>query len=128
MRRIKIAYKYGISVFKTLKIRHLEPAVQGFKRVQITPRVKIDGIVSDETYTTYGVPQGSVLDPTLFLVYINNIRTLNLYNTRTFYYADDKALVFSGESWDEVKTVAENVLSTDWLRCNLVTYYQKSFH
>ncbi|CAH2086476.1 unnamed protein product [Euphydryas editha] len=88
-----------------------------------TQRVKIDGMVSEKTYTTYGVPQGSVLGPTLFLIYINDLCNLNLENTRIFSYADDTALVFTGESWDEVKAVAENGLRlvADWLRCNLLT-------
>ena len=36
-------------------------------------RVTVNGYISDDTRVTSGVPQGIVLAPLLFLVYINNL-------------------------------------------------------
>ena len=39
-------------------------------------RVKVDGHLSDSVKMREGVPQGVVVSPTLFLVYINNLTTV----------------------------------------------------
>jgi Reverse transcriptase (RNA-dependent DNA polymerase) len=60
-----------------------------------------DDINSDTKSTNCGVPQGSILGPTLFLIYINNIKHLNL-NGNLFQYADDIALVYSAKTMAEL--------------------------
>jgi len=50
-------------------------------------RVKVDGQLSEKVRVTSGVPQGSVLDPLLFLAYVNDIWRNNESNIRLF--ADD---------------------------------------
>ncbi|KAG7310900.1 hypothetical protein JYU34_003732 [Plutella xylostella] len=69
------------------------------KRTQST---KIGNFTSEPLPVTYGVPQGSILGPTLFLIYINDLCNLELPNGKIFTFADDTALVFSGKSWEEV--------------------------
>ena len=39
-------------------------------------RVKLDGYMSESVKMREGVPQGGVISPTLFLLYINNITTI----------------------------------------------------
>lgn len=37
----------------------------------------------------------------LFLVFVNNLDKINLAGGQIFLYADDTALLFAGDSWEE---------------------------
>ncbi|CAB3242058.1 unnamed protein product [Arctia plantaginis] len=72
---------------------------------------------------SYGVPQGSVIGPTLFLIYINNLCNLTLFESKIIAYADDTAIVVYGNSWSEAKCTAETSLRIvmGWLNDNKLT-------
>ena len=57
-----------------------------------TARVKLDGILSKKVCLHEGVPQGGVLSPTLFLVYINDILTTLSKRVSNTLHADDLAI------------------------------------
>jgi hypothetical protein len=72
-----------------------------------TQRVTIDGQESEWQNITAGVPQGSVLGPLLFLIYINDLTTVVQSDIRLF--ADDTILYMTVD--DPVTTA--NALNTD---------------
>ena len=66
-----------------------------------TQRVIIEGIKSDSVDITSGVPQGSVLGPLLFLVYINDLADIFPDNVISKLFADDAKL------YTEIKTSSD---------------------
>ena len=82
-----------------------------------------DGECSEKQMVHYGVPQGSILGPLLFLLYINDL--VNCYdgeNTKFILYADDTNIFVVGQNKDEAFSNANKVLEKvhAYMKCNLL--------
>ena len=84
-----------------------------------TQQVKLNGIVSSWSAMKKGVPQGSILGPLLFNVFINDI--VYFLEHRTLYnYADDNTVSFSKPGLDKlIQTLqSENQILLNWFNEN----------
>ena len=85
-------------------------------------RVLINSFSSESQTLNAGVPQGSVLGPLFFLVYVNDIADSLLSITRLF--ADDSSLAVSSHNIADMETTLNNDLNiiTNWSKQWLVNF------
>lgn len=85
-------------------------------------RVVINGMTSQEVPVTSGVPQGSVLGPTLFILYINDLPDTVSANVRLF--ADDTKLFGPAQSLAECSSLQSDIDKLD----SWAARWQMTFH
>ncbi|CAB4002625.1 Hypothetical predicted protein [Paramuricea clavata] len=84
-----------------------------------TQMCSVNGALSGTKLVTCGIPQGSILGPLLFLIYINDLpNSLEYSSTRMF--ADDTTLTVSGKSIQDVEVAIDHDLTNikQWLSAN----------
>lgn len=84
--------------------------------------VKIGEMESNPETVTYGIPQGSIIGPLLFLIHINGVHQIGLRGDLSL-YADDTCIFYYGNSIDSIISEAQSDLDVlnVWFQQNLLT-------
>lgn len=85
-------------------------------------QVKINNRLSKEGTLSCGVPQGTILGPLFFIIYINDMLKLKLKG-KILSYADDTALFVQAPNWTDVRRAVIHDLNLikNWLDNNILT-------
>lgn len=73
-------------------------------------QVKINGCMSEVKTIQFGVPQGTVLGPLLFNIYINDLFEIKTGGD-VVSFADDTAVFFSGDDWNSLRANVQQEMS-----------------
>ena len=87
-----------------------------------TQKTEANNKISEPADLTCGVPQGSILGPLFFLIYINDINTFD-DGVKTLLYADDSVLYVSGRNLDDLERKLQHSMTAfiNWSVKNKLT-------
>ena len=88
--------------------------------------VYINEVYSNINPISFGVPQGSILGPLLFLIYVNDLNCCIRYSN-TYHFADDTNLQLISNSLNKLNRYMNHDLSNlvQWLRANKISLNAK---
>ena len=75
--------------------------------------MEVNGSYSSWLPVRSGVPQGSVLGPLLFIIYVNDIYSV-IHNTRLGMFADDLALYREVRILDDCELLQNDLTNVSW--------------
>ena len=78
--------------------------------------------ISNKVHVSCGVPQGSVLGPLLFLLYVNDIHQC-LNKLKFYLFADDTSILYADKNLKSLENIVNIELRNlhDWLTSNKFT-------
>jgi hypothetical protein len=82
-------------------------------------KVRINNKYSKYRTVNTGIPQGTILGPLLFIIYINDM-LFSIPEESILSYADDTAIIVTGKNWKEIETKMNQLLQiiSIWLALN----------
>ena len=91
--------------------------------------VEYNGIKSDRKNITCGVPQGSILGPLLFLIYINDLSDVS-NKLFSLLFADDSNMFIRGKNINDLMKTMNDELNNviEWLNVNKLSLNLKKTH
>ena len=116
---------HGVLLEKMVHLRFTNHTISWFRSylTDRTFKVNIDEAFSDNGDLICGVPQGFILGPLLFLLYVNDMP--QSVNSDLFLYADDSCLVFQHKDIKEIEKQLNNDFSRlcDWFVDNKLSIH-----
>ena len=115
----KLSY-YGISgKAKSLLKSYLQ---NRYQRVLITNALFNSNTVSKWTKITCGVPQGSILGPLLFLLYIKNLPKAVKHKALPILFADNTSILITSPNSNQLQSALNTVFAqlNKWFKSNLL--------
>ena len=81
--------------------------------------VSVNNSDSSTMGITYGVPQGSILGPLLFIIYINDIPTIACF-AKFVLYADDANIIITGSTIEDIENQLQCLTTklVEWVQYN----------
>ena len=86
--------------------------VYNFLRLRVQ-FVRVDSVLSDSCLISRGLPQGTLLGPSLFSIMINDLKPIDVANVKVIRYADDQTFsIFVKKNMDDVSQLELNNISS----------------
>ena len=71
-------------------------------------KTKVNGNFSTYKSITAGLPQGSILGPLMFILFVNDVFQFCSKKVEIYLYADDTAIIFHADCDDELQLIVDD--------------------